>query len=102
MEKNSNEAVIAKLNEVTDLLGILSSANLKQFINPSINSLINAKGCDSNCDCRGGYCGCNSSVTANERFSIISYPEYQQLRDSRLEELKKEINKLEGSNYKSK
>ncbi len=60
----NEEIVIAKLNEVTDLLSALSGGRLREIVRPS-SRFEQAAGCTGNCDCRGGYCGCNASVTAS-------------------------------------
>jgi hypothetical protein len=90
----SDELVIAKLNEVSDLLTALSSGRIRDIINPA-RRFEQVAGCTANCDCKGGYCGCNSSVTASERFGQLSYPEFLQLRESRIAELRAELALLE-------
>lgn len=87
----NDDGMMARLNEVTDLLKVVASGSLRDMINPGRQ----AAGCTANCDCKGGYCGCNASVTASERFGTISYPEFLQMREARMEELKAELARLE-------
>lgn len=91
----SDDVMIAKLNEVTELLSVLSSGRLRELINPA-RRFDQVAGCTGNCDCKGGYCGCNASVTASERFGQLSYPEFIQLREARMSELKSELARLEA------
>jgi hypothetical protein len=90
----TEDNMIAKLNEVTDLLSALSSGRLRALVNP-VTRFDQVAGCTGNCDCKGGYCGCNASVTALERFGNISYPEFLELREARMKELKAELARLE-------
>ena len=91
----ANEDVMAKLNEVTELLSALSSGRLREMIRPG-GRFDQVAGCTGNCDCKGGYCGCNASVTASERFGQLSYPEFEQIREARLRELQAELASLEA------
>ena len=94
-----DEVTMAKLNEVTDLLAALSSGRLRELINPT-RRFDQVAGCTGNCDCKGGYCGCNSSVTASERFGQLSYPEFLEMREARMTELKNELGRLESPRSK--
>jgi len=90
-----NEAFIAKLNDVADILGQLDTGKLREIINLGRSKFNPVAGCDSECGCRGGMCGCNGVVSSNTRFDVISLPEFMELRNARLNELKKEMARLE-------
>jgi hypothetical protein len=92
----ADEVLIAKLNEVVDVLAALSSGRIRELVNPATR-FDQVAGCTANCDCKGGYCGCNASVTASERFGAISYPEFLELREARVRELQAELKRLEVS-----
>lgn len=92
----SDDSMIAKLNEVSEMLSALTSGRLRELINPGARRFDQVAGCTANCDCKGGYCGCNASVTASERFGQISYPEFMQLREARMKELQEELTRLES------
>jgi len=87
---------IVKLNDVIELLSTLDTSRLREMLSAGrLNPGLIAKGCDANCDCKGGYCGCNASVTAAERFGAVSFPEYLQMREARMQELRQELARLE-------
>jgi hypothetical protein len=83
------------LNEITNLLGALRTPLLREVLvqlrpgNP-------VAGCDSECICRGGMCGCNAIVSSYEKFDLVSLPEYQRLREERIKELREALSRLEG------
>jgi hypothetical protein len=89
-----NETLMAKLNEVSDLLAAISAGRLREIIGAG-RRFDQVAGCTANCDCKGGYCGCNASVTASERFGTISFPEFLQMREARMRELQAELAQLE-------
>jgi len=89
-----DDKVMAKLNEVTDMLAAISSGQIREMINPG-SRFEQVAGCTAACDCKGGYCGCNAGVTASERFGNISYPEFLELREARMKQLRLELAGLE-------
>ena len=90
----SEEKILAQLNEVSSMLRQITSGQLKDILGGG--GALQAVGCTGNCDCRGGYCGCNASVTAYERFGNVSFPEFLEMREARMRELKAELNSLEA------
>jgi hypothetical protein len=91
----SDDKIMAQLNDISQMLERITSGQLKEFLKPDLagNRL---EGCTGNCDCKGGYCGCNSSVTAFERFGAMSYPEFLQIREARIRELQQELRALDA------
>ena len=91
----NDDVTVARLNDVSELIRVLASGGgLRELLNPG-RRFDQVAGCTGNCDCKGGYCGCNASVTASERFGTISYPEFLQMREARMQELKAELARLE-------
>jgi hypothetical protein len=91
----ADDAVMSKLNEVLDVLKAFSSGQISEMVKTSRLPRVTETGCSSDCGCRGGYCGCNAGVTANQRFENISYPEFLDQRAARIQELQMELAKLE-------
>jgi hypothetical protein len=97
MADNENDHLtgeIVKLNEVSDLIGALRSGTLRAVL-AKLRPGVLVAGCDSECGCRGGMCGCNGVVSARERFTDISFPEFLEMRDQRIKELKRELASLD-------
>ena len=83
------EALLARLNEASDILGALRAGGLGALLKGG-----NVAGCDYHCNCNDSFCRCNGGVKS-QVFDTISYPEFLAMREARLEELRREIQALE-------
>lgn len=94
-EEGQSGPRVVSLNEVVELLGALSSSQLKGVLTRGFEDPQTlAAGCTGLCDCHGRYCACygNVSSVAQER---MSFPEFMQLREGRIQELREELAALE-------
>lgn len=90
-ETEEPKPAIAKLNEAVDVLSALTSNQIAELLQ-RINL---AKDCDYDCGCNESMCGCRGSVCPNVG-SRLSYPEFLAFRETRMAELRRELESLEA------
>ena len=81
--------LLAKLNEVADLVSALRGGNLGAVLKGSP-----VAGCDYHCGCNDSYCRCNGSVKS-QGMDAVSFPEFLKIREERLAELRREMQALD-------
>jgi hypothetical protein len=89
------DRLMVKLNEITDMLSAITTGRIREIINP-VAAGTSPFPCNANCDCKGGYCACNARVSKSERFGNISFAEFLELREARMNELRLELASLEA------
>ncbi|MDQ3668010.1 MAG: hypothetical protein M3410_15840 [Acidobacteriota bacterium] len=95
-----SDVVLAKLNQVVDLLGAIQAGRLRDVVTPGLE--VAAGGCDYRCDCNHSYCGCRGSVSKRV-LEQVSFPEFLQIREERIKDLREQLAGLEmpqGLEYK--
>ena len=83
------KVLVARLNEIVDVLGSLRSDRISDLLKPKGDR----NKCDYDCGCNQSMCDCRGSVCANK--GSISFVEFEELRDSKIAELRQEIERLE-------
>jgi hypothetical protein len=91
LSEPSKVNVIA-LNELGKLISEITSAELRAGLAPGLG----AADCDVRCGCNTRDCGCHGSVTSSF-VDEVSDPEFQRMRQDRIDQLKAQLSRLEGS-----
>ena len=89
-ENEEAKVLVARLNQIVDVLGSLRSDRISQLLNPSARLNNN---CDYDCGCNQSMCGCRGSVCGAK--GSISWVEFEELREAKIAELRQELQRLE-------
>ena len=88
-----NESIkMVSLNDVSSVVEAITGSSLKRLIQDAAGAPMAS--CTTLCDCNNIYCACRGSVTSVAQ-DMLSYPEFLQLRDIRIQDLETELRRLE-------
>ena len=82
------DVLLAKLNQVSDLLGAIQAGRLRDVVIPGAD--VATGGCDYRCDCNHSYCGCRGSISKRV-LEQVSFPEFLQIREERIKDLREQL-----------
>ena len=85
-------SLVASINDINELVTALRSGALREIVSRVSGGTL--KDCSGYCECVNRMCGCNNSVS-REAFTPYSYPEFLELREARMRELKAQLDALE-------
>jgi hypothetical protein len=83
--------IATSINDITALVASLRSGALNELLRPG-GVLAD---CTNHCECKGLMCGCNNIVSGRE-WDDLSYPEFLQSRQRRIDELRSRLRELES------
>jgi hypothetical protein len=82
--------IVTSINNITALVASLRSGTLHDLLRPGGD----VADCTNNCECKTRYCGCDS-VVASREWEELTYPEFLQMRERRIDELRGRLRALE-------
>lgn len=87
-----DETILARLNEVADLLGAAKAGTLRDLLGQSRGT--RGGSCSVDCDCNLSFCSCRGEVNSFARIDQISHAEFIARRQELLRELKAQMERL--------